>query len=98
MAGTSLKPLESRASRSGTQLAIGALNQFTKGEFVNKWIKMGITGAVLVGSLQAGAEETPPDEVASQPAQMDDDSAFVIEASDLIAKKLRDFARIEEIV
>lgn len=65
---------------------------------MNKWIKMGITGAVLVGSLQVGAEETPPDEVASSPAQMDHDSGFIIEASDLIAKKLRDFARVEEVI
>ncbi len=65
---------------------------------MNKWIKMGITGAVLVSSLQAGAEETPPDEVAYLPVQMDDDSGFTIEASDLIAKKLRDFVRVEEVI
>ena len=64
---------------------------------MNNWLKLGMAGVALAGSLNAVAQETPPEaEKPKKPAVEMDEGSFSIEASDLIAKKLRDHVKVEQ--
>lgn len=62
---------------------------------MNNWMKIGIAGIALTGTLSALAEEAPKAPVQPDAVISIEEGGFKIEASDLIAKKLRDF-RSEE--
>ncbi len=63
---------------------------------MNNWMKMGMAGIALTGSLTAAAQEAPPEPKAQGTTIQVDDGGFSIEASDLIAKKLRDYVKEEQ--
>jgi hypothetical protein len=64
---------------------------------MNNWMKMGMAGFALAGSLQALATDTPIEDPRSQQSTIQvDEGGFKIEASDLIAKKMRDYVKEEQ--
>lgn len=58
------------------------------GVFMNKWLKVGLTGMALTTALTATASEVVKREAQSELSQK---PAFTIEASELVAKKMRDY-------
>lgn len=55
---------------------------------MNKWLKVGLTGMALTTAFTATASEVVKGEAQSELSQK---PAFTIEASELVAKKMRDY-------
>jgi hypothetical protein len=63
---------------------------------MDNWMKMGLAGIALAGGLSASAQETPSQTSKAQDTSIQkNEGDFHIEASDLIAKKLRDYVKDE---